>query len=296
MSERISDDVMVDHLFGRLNREDSEAFERQLKLHPALRRRYFELQEGMEERVRALGASEVLSAGDFERAKERLFQTLNLKLTEAVEVEGFEKEQDDTLTEFRKKPSEPHSRWLAVSAWAVAAVVVMTLIPLGLLRFIGSENGGSGPALVVYDILDGSNINLDSIASGENIREVLYINRDGHDRLSRAESYAEQLWDEYLQNKEQNPDLIRGRGFVVLDLEGQQGFAGFYDAPSGDESSSPVHEVLWLANSIAEPQVPMGPTSGEPGVFYFTLEAGKMEISTLNQFIPITKVEENKDV
>jgi hypothetical protein len=153
------------------------------------------------------------------------------------------------------------------------------------------EEAHLGPSLVVYDITDDASIDLNAIQSGSNIRELVFIHREGYDGLARAEAYAEQLWAEYLEKRKQDPDSINARGFVVMDLRGKQGFAGFFERRPSAVSVPQQDELLWFAGGQAQ-DVPVGSIDPEPGVFFFQLDQDRVKLATLNAFVPVARPSE----
>ena len=294
MKEAISEEMMLNYLQGRLSANEKEAFENNLKTDASARVAFFEWQRSMEERIFRLDATDELDGVDFEKVKFGIFDALGIS---AEDVSGGGKEGASlfgSLSNSHEQASRGLDGWWRWGGIAAAAVLLLGLIPVGFrtIRNMSDDNlPSSGPSLVVYDIADGGSLDMASIGSGENVREVLYINRDHYDTLSRAESYAEQLWEDYLKQRKENPDSIKSRGFVVLDLDGSQGFAGFYQPPENSKEGTAYKAGLWLADTTAQKQVPVGSVNGESGVFYFSLKEGEVELSTLNQFVPIAKNE-----
>ena len=95
-----------------------------------------------------------------------------------------------------------------------------------------------------------------------------------------------------LIKRKKNQNSIKGKGFVVYDLVGNQGFAGFYGREKTNVVSVKSTESLWLVGDTSDQEFPLGPMSGESGVFYFSLDKDEVKLSTLNEFTPVSKTDE----
>ena len=242
MSKFSSDDLILEYLQGTLTHSRAKALESDIRGDLGLRERFFQLQTVFEDEVWPMGGSSELDRVNFESVRTRILTQIEQRATNVVEFE--------TSPEMKLKHLRPKwNPWLIKGSLAVAAMLILAVSPALLKhRAVEGSDGDHGPAIVVYDIADGDGIatDLDSLRSGENIREVIYINRDQYRGLSRAEAYAEQLWAEYEEKKAHDAASIKGKGFVVFDLAGNQGFVGFYDSvlPEDTETRNSQDETF----------------------------------------------------
>lgn len=281
MNEQVSDQLLLDYLSGLLEKAEADRIEIALRHDEGVRNRYFELQHSFEIAICQGSREHRMSHEELGRVRTQVLASL-ASPGEAV--------KDDTEgTTRRHMPRTWNwSGWRVIaSSLAAAAAVVLLTFSVGVFRSgpAGPEEALAGPSLVVYEITEDGLIDLESIKSGANIREVVFIHDEGYDGLVRAEAYAEQLWSEYMEKRKHEPEALRGRGFVVLDLHGKQGFAGFYEH---EEPASNPHESLWFAGGQSR-DVPVGLIDPEPGVFYFKLDKDRMKLATLNEFVPVAR-------
>jgi len=285
MKQKITDSDLVEYVLEALDLHTVGVVETQLRLDRELRNRYFEIQASLEQQIFELSNSsemEAVDGLDLNRSKGALFEKLGLDLSVRQPTLGSKIVPiSDGFIKTRKRDG--------IFRFAAAAIVLFglgSILTYSIRNW--SSNGIKGPAIVVYDITDGAALNVNDIQSGNNVREVLYSNSDHYDGLQEAENYAEQLWNDYQYMKQRDPGSIKGKGFVVLDLVGNQGFAGFYDSAV---SSTAARESLWLAGGAFDNGLPLAPLSGESGVFYFSLKEKGLKLSTLNEFVPVTRDE-----
>jgi len=279
MKDTTSEDSMVSYALGTMSREDMDRFETQLHNDPEFRKQFFQLQQALEQdALSPLGKRSDVEQLNYSDIKSAIFE--KLRLNESV---------PDIPAESNNK-----TIWFWSTLGSIAAVAAVTVFLFAPFITQTLQNWGfgdpNGPTLVVYEIADGVSVDLKHLKTEGQVREVIYINHDDYDNLSRAEAYAEQLWNDYLEKKKEAPESISGRGFVVLDLPGKQGFAGFYEKPKQRGPRTPTtSEALWVSFAQQQDEVPVGAIGDDPGVFYFHLDEDKFHISMLNEFVPITK-------
>jgi hypothetical protein len=295
MNEQMENELILKHLLGQLVAEDALAFEQLMAESSAFRERVRAAEAGLEERVLQLASEQPVSDLNFGRVRDRLMAAV------AADAAG---DVPDTVIPFStgqpkgKKGKLPGIRPLWYACAGLAAVLAVWLsLPRatndGMEVDLPSGVNG-GPAIVVYDIMDLRSLELDQLPKQGKVREILYVKSGNRDMLVRAEAYAEYLWAEYLQRREKGEIAELGRGFVVLDLLGKQGFAGFYErnlteAP-GSEARQ-VRESFWFAGNDAATLVPVGDVDAQAGVFYFRVEAEKLRLAPLDTFVPVTRMD-----
>lgn len=293
------------YLLGQLSSEESEALESRLRNDVCVREHFFAVQQAFEERVvqiQQAAAGEASFAFEGSRAKAAIFGKLGMSL---------EPDLSDGLSS-QAASRVMRSSWLwrffPVAGLGIAAALVVMMAFWGSQWHRTSDSGNfipAGPAIVVYDILDGDRLDVSSLKKDGNVKEVLYVNTENYDGLARAEAYAEQLWSEYQKEKTTGlgHSITESRGFLVFDLIGKQGFAGFYDDDIPTGAGEPLPEVgrhrgetLWFAAGSARKDVSLGPLSGETGVFYFQVKDDELSFATLNAFIPVTRSEKTRGI
>ena len=280
MNEQVSDQVLMDYLSGSLEKAEADKVEIALREDEGVRNRYFELQHSFEIAICHGSHEHRMSHEELARVRSQVLASL------ASQVNATKGNEE--MPRRRKQRTWDWSGWrMAAGTLAAAAAVWLLTFSVGVFRSgpAGPEEALAGPSLVVYEITEDGMIDLESIESGANIRELVFIQDKAYDGLARAEGYAEQLWSEYLDKRQHEPEALRGRGFVVLDLHGKQGFAGFYEHA---EPASRPHESLWFAGGQSR-DVPVGLIDPEPGVFYFKLDKDRMKLATLNEFVPVAR-------
>ncbi len=284
-NDALAEDLILDYLLGNLNKEQSRRLETLIRADSQVRDQFFEIQLSMETQALKLHEAFAVDNIDYEAT-----QSIVLDRLKETETKSFSCASESPL---ESKLIKLSWNWFSMRSLAVAAVLLIALAPAVIFFTKPVQNKApGGPSILVYDIVDQASIDLNSIQTGEHIREVLYVDRDGYDGLSRAEAYAEQLWAEYLDQKQKDQKSIKGKGFVVYDLVGNQGFAGFYGKENINALPVKSTESLWLVGDTSDEAFPLGPMSGESGVFYFSLDKDEVKLSTLNEFTPVSKMDE----
>ena len=266
MSEK-TEDLLWNYVQGLLSADEVEKLERDLKKDQSLRQEWVTMQQVLEEQVAQL--DDDLNHPSLELKAEILMRVKELS---SNTIQSFEKEE--------KRISIP-SNVVTWSGWAVAAALLLAFVTQTvMIRNTPAFTSSSRPALAVFDLPSDSAA--DQSTSTAKIREVVYSG-NGKDGLLRAEHYVERLWDE-LENAPES-----ARGFLVIDLQGGQGFFGFREQEKNDPT---LNQKLWIANQKGDKKVPIGslPMSNDAaGVYYFNLEDEDMPISSPEEVKPIVE-------
>lgn len=263
--------LLTAYMLGQLDWENTEKLESMLRSDPRLRSEYMSIQEGFEDEVHHLSFADFPSL----ELKAKVFDRLGLSDSDSVS----RKDHDSGKKEVRWRGM------MTWSGWGVAAVLLLTII----IRNFDFETPQphQRPVLAVFEIpLDSSQ----SKGSYASIREVIYADHKEFDHLYEAELQAQRLWEQNLEQTKRGHQVASSRGFVVIDLMGNQGFVGLYDGVQSVLDGDVVQK-LWLSYSPNGKRIPVGaiPSFGEDrsGVFYFMMDHDIRKIDSPESVIPI---------
>lgn len=265
--------LLTAYVLGQLDWESIEKVESMLRTDPCLRAEFMSIQEGFEDEVHHLSLTDFPSS----ELKTKVFDRLGLSGSDS------ESRQDNNSV-------KKNVRWRGImtwSGWGVAAVLLLTVIIRNFDFGVKLPQPHQRPVLAVFEIpLDSSQ----SSGSFASIREVIYADHKEFDHLYEAELQAQQLWDKNLEQKRRGYYETSSRGFVVIDLMGNQGFVGLYDGAQR-KLDGDVVQKLWLSYSPDGKRIPVGaiPSFGEDrsGVFYFMMDNNTRKIESPESVIPI---------
>jgi hypothetical protein len=157
-----------------------------------------------------------------------------------------------------------------IGFWNTAvACVLIGLLGIGVMvlqkRSGLDESGSNRPVLAVFTIPADASMEQGYRA---NIANLVFSAESQHlDSLGRAERHVQQMW--LASDGVQEPS---GTGFVVLDLEGHQGFVAIRREVFSNPNSLPL---LFCLSEVGHEgdrssRISIG-TASEPGVFYFRI-------------------------
>ena len=280
MKREEQENLLVEYLLGKLDWETTEQVERMLRSDPLLNARLLEIQEGLESEIMTLDQRVNPSAG----LKSSVMESLGFETTE-TEISDI---RTDAVGNDRKAW---FTSWVSWAGWGVAAAfVAISLFQMNQTDRVSPDNHGAKPALAIFAIPSDLDRNHDTKPM---IREVVYADEEeAFDSLSEAEVRAEELWSRYVKQHEKGEEENRSSGFVVIDLQGKQGFAGFYDVKP--QQLTKQDQQLWLyAPKVEAVQVGALPSTGDPaeGVYYFSLEGDDQLIDSFESVVPVISSE-----
>ena len=274
MKREEQENLLVEYVLGKLDWETTEEVERMLRSDPSLNTLLLEIQEGLESEVMAMDERVIPSTG----LKSNVMQSLGFETSES-------EDQTRQTDAYRKAW---FASWMTWSGWGIAAAfVAISLFQMNKPGRPVPGRDAASPALAIFEIPSDLSQKRDSKPT---IREVVYADRNqGFDSLSEAEVRAEELWSRYLKERERGDRENRSNGFVVIDLQGKQGFAGFYDVEAAQKD-----QQLWLYSPTGK-AIPVGalPSTGDPagGVYYFSLDGNDLMMDSFESVVPVISSE-----
>ena len=280
MNREEKENLLVDYVLGRLDWEATARLEEMLRTDPELKAQLMAIQAGLETDVVAMDDS----VGPGEDLKSRVIQNL-----------GFEKASEEAEIVLSPGPTRGwFSSWLGWSGWGVAAAAVVAIALLQIYpgKHSVQKKSSTSPALAIFDIPAEAD---HQGRRAPTIREVVYANQDNFDSLSEAEVRAEGLWSRYVDLRANGAEKPKSNGFVVIDLRGKQGFAGFYNVKREDMAQSDETQQLWLyspqGKAVEVGDLPAKADSVE-GVYYFSLDGDDLLMDSFESVIPMISGEE----
>ena len=280
MNKEEKENLLVNYVLGQLDWEATARLEEMLRTDPELKALLMDIQEGLEADVVTMSDS----VAPNEELKSRVMQNL-----------GLEKTSEEPGTVVNSEPTRGwFSSWLGWSGWGVAAAAVVAIALLQVYpgkHSVRSKNATS-PALAIFDIPAEAD---QQGRRSPTIREVVYANQKNFDSLSEAEVRAEGLWSRYLDQRANGAEKPKGDGFVVIDLRGKQGFAGFYNVKREEIPQQDESQQLWLyspqGKAVEVGDLPAKADSVE-GVYYFSLDGDDLLMDSFESVVPMISGEE----
>lgn len=264
MSERW-DDELLDYLSGRMDDESVLGFEDRLRSDEALRNRFLEAQEQMEHSLSGLHSGPV---------PRRLKRGVDRQIRKMARIER----EDGWNVWFMRAAMG--------GGWAAAAMLAV----LWIVRPMDNPSGRvGGEALALSEGLEPTVVvfRLDSDTrdpSAGKIEQVLYQKHPAG-ALITAERMAESLWHKGLRS-----DSSSRHGFMVLDVQGRQGFVSLPISVEG------TRRQVWMAHSdtrgdgVLVGEFPQyGDLEENEGVFFFHLSEDSDSGSSVLHWKPVVK-------